>query len=30
MKEESSMWHSVGVLVGVVILIVAFTRGWLM
>lgn len=24
------MWHSVGVLAGVVILIVAFTRGWLM
>lgn len=30
MKKESPMWHSVGVLVGVVILIVAFTRGWLM
>ena len=30
MKKESPMWHSVGILAGVVILIVAFTRGWLM
>lgn len=30
MNKESPMWHSVGVLAGVVILIVAFTRGWLM
>ena len=30
MKKESPMWRSVGILAGVVILIVAFTRGWLM
>ena len=30
MKKESPLWHSVGILAGVVILIVAFTRGWLM
>lgn len=30
MKKESPMWHGVGILAGVVILIVAFTRGWLM
>lgn len=30
MKKESPLWNSVGILVGVVILIVAFTRGWLM
>ena len=30
MKKESPMWHSVGILAGAVILIVAFTRGWLM